>query len=274
MTSAAVVMAMLPLAMKLGEGSEVYAPLAVTVIGGMITSTVLTLGLIPTVYTLFDDLSGLITSLPRLIGRLTRALATKREVVLAASIPLALIAACAPVAPAAPAAPTPQQASIEATRMPVPGINPAPPGRLEIFSWWTTGGEAAGLNALLALYHRQNPGVKIVNATVAGGGGSNAKAALKTRMLGNDPPDSFQVHMGHELTDAWVVSDKMEPLDSIYTEMGFDSAEPGARRGRQRSLGHGDHRRDELVRGPARRRRDASRAATSLRGRQSMPMRK
>src|SRR5215471_11290265 len=65
-------------------------------------------------------------------------------------------------------------------------IQPAPPGRLEIFSWWTTGGEAAGLNALFDMYRAQNPGVEIVNATVAGGAGSNAKAVLKTRMLGGD----------------------------------------------------------------------------------------
>jgi HAE1 family hydrophobic/amphiphilic exporter-1 len=55
MTSAAVVMAMIPIALKIGEGGEMYAPLAVTVIGGMITSTVLTLVLIPSVYTLFDE---------------------------------------------------------------------------------------------------------------------------------------------------------------------------------------------------------------------------
>ncbi|HLZ30795.1 MAG TPA: carbohydrate ABC transporter substrate-binding protein, partial [Chloroflexota bacterium] len=109
---------------------------------------------------------------------------------------------------------------------PIPAILPAPPGRLEIFSWWTTGGEAAGLSALFDLYKSRNPGVDIVNATVAGGAGSNAKAVLKTRMLGGAPPDSFQIHMGHELTDSWVVTDKMEPLDDIYTQMGWDTAFP------------------------------------------------
>ena len=45
-------------------------------------------------------------------------------------------------------------------------------------------------------------------------------------MLGGAPPDSFQIHMGHELTDTWVVTGKMEPLDDIYTQMGWDSAFP------------------------------------------------
>jgi glucose/mannose transport system substrate-binding protein len=76
------------------------------------------------------------------------------------------------------------------------------------------------------MYKKQNPGVDIINATVAGGAGSNAKAVLKTRMLGGDPPDSFQVHMGHELTDTWVVTGKMEPLDELYKEMGFDKQFP------------------------------------------------
>jgi glucose/mannose transport system substrate-binding protein len=109
---------------------------------------------------------------------------------------------------------------------PLAAITPAPPGKLEIFSWWTTGGEAAGLNGMFDLYRAQNPGVDIVNATVAGGAGSNAKAVLKTRMLGGDPPDSFQVHMGHELIDTWVTTGYMQPLDDIYQEMGFNTQFP------------------------------------------------
>src|SRR5271169_722049 len=44
--------------------------------------------------------------------------------------------------------------------------------KLEVFSWWTSGGEAAALDALFNTYKKQNPGVEIINATVAGGGGS------------------------------------------------------------------------------------------------------
>jgi glucose/mannose transport system substrate-binding protein len=100
-------------------------------------------------------------------------------------------------------------------------------GKLEIFSWWTTGGEAAGLKALYDLYPTACPGtVEIVNATVAGGGGANARQVLTTRMLGNDPPGSFQVHMGHELTDTWVTANYMEPLDSLFTQQGWNSVFP------------------------------------------------
>lgn len=100
--------------------------------------------------------------------------------------------------------------------------------QLEIFSWWTAGGEAEGLNALYEIYSEQYPDVEIINATVAGGAGSNAKAVLATRMQSNDPPDSFQVHAGHELIDTWVVPGKMEPVTFIFEENGWlDVYPPG-----------------------------------------------
>src|SRR5262249_44677467 len=98
--------------------------------------------------------------------------------------------------------------------------------KLEIFSWWTTGGEAAGLLKLFEIAKKEQPGLEIINATVAGGAGQNAKAVLKTRMLGGDPPDSFQVHMGRELTDTWVVTGFMEPLDDLFKQAGWEKTFP------------------------------------------------
>jgi glucose/mannose transport system substrate-binding protein len=98
--------------------------------------------------------------------------------------------------------------------------------KLEIFSWWTAGGEAEGLNELIKLYNADYPDVEFVNATVAGGAGSNAKAVLATRMQSNDPPDSFQVHAGHELIDSWVKAGKMEPLTQLFKDNGLDKAFP------------------------------------------------
>ncbi len=97
---------------------------------------------------------------------------------------------------------------------------------LEIFSWWTAGGEAEGLSELYRLYSARYPEVKIINATVAGGGGMNAQAVLVTRMQGRNPPDSFQVHAGHELIDTWVVAGKMEPISFIFKDLGYLQAYP------------------------------------------------
>lgn len=96
---------------------------------------------------------------------------------------------------------------------------PAP--KLEIFSWWTAGGEADGLKAMFEVYKKRFPGVEIINATVAGGAGTDAKAVLKTRMQGGDHPDSFQVHGGAELVDTWVKTGFMESLTSLYTSEGW-----------------------------------------------------
>jgi len=57
MTASAAVLGMLPLATGLGKGSETQAPMATAVIGGLTTSTLLTLFVVPTVYTIFDDLA-------------------------------------------------------------------------------------------------------------------------------------------------------------------------------------------------------------------------
>ena len=72
MTTSAIILAMSPIALKLGEGSEWRAPMAVTVIGGLLTSTLLTLVLIPAVYTIMDDLSGAVSRAPRLVRMLSR----------------------------------------------------------------------------------------------------------------------------------------------------------------------------------------------------------
>lgn len=100
------------------------------------------------------------------------------------------------------------------------GAVQAQEGQLEIFSWWA-GDEGPALEALIALYQEANPGVEVINATVTGGSGVNARAVLKTRMLGGTPPDSFQVHAGEELTGTWVVAGRMEDLSFLYEQEGW-----------------------------------------------------
>jgi multidrug efflux pump subunit AcrB len=61
MTTLTTILAMVPLALALGEGAETQQPLAVTIIFGLGVSSIFTLLLIPVVYTLFDDLTLKIT---------------------------------------------------------------------------------------------------------------------------------------------------------------------------------------------------------------------
>jgi HAE1 family hydrophobic/amphiphilic exporter-1 len=54
MTTATTVLGLLPMALGLGEGAELRAPLAVTVISGLLVATVLTLVVVPVIYTLLS----------------------------------------------------------------------------------------------------------------------------------------------------------------------------------------------------------------------------
>ena len=104
-------------------------------------------------------------------------------------------------------------------------VGAAPSGKLEIFSWWTAGGEAEGLAGMFSAYKKLYPSVEIVNATVAGGAGTNAKAVLATRLTGGDPPDSFQVHAGLEV-QKYEPARFLEPLDSLFTSEGWEKVLP------------------------------------------------
>jgi HAE1 family hydrophobic/amphiphilic exporter-1 len=55
MTTLAMIAGMIPSALALGEGGGFRAPMARAVIGGLITSTLLTLVVVPVAYTYFDD---------------------------------------------------------------------------------------------------------------------------------------------------------------------------------------------------------------------------
>jgi HAE1 family hydrophobic/amphiphilic exporter-1 len=62
MTTLAMIFGMLPLALALGAGAEMRAPMARAVVGGLITSTFLTLLVVPVMYSFLDDLGGWVRS--------------------------------------------------------------------------------------------------------------------------------------------------------------------------------------------------------------------
>jgi HAE1 family hydrophobic/amphiphilic exporter-1 len=55
MTTLTTILGLVPMSLGLGEGAELQAPLARVVIGGLAASTLVTLVLVPTVYTLFEE---------------------------------------------------------------------------------------------------------------------------------------------------------------------------------------------------------------------------
>jgi glucose/mannose transport system substrate-binding protein len=98
--------------------------------------------------------------------------------------------------------------------------------KLEVFSWWTSGGEVAALEALFDHYKKQYPGVGVINATVAGGSGSAARPILQTRLAVGNPPDTWQVHPGWELLGQYVEPNYCEPVTDLYQSEGWDKVIP------------------------------------------------
>jgi HAE1 family hydrophobic/amphiphilic exporter-1 len=60
MTAVTTILGLIPLAIGLGKGAEIRSPLAITVIGGLATSTLMTLIVIPVVYSLVEDIKKII----------------------------------------------------------------------------------------------------------------------------------------------------------------------------------------------------------------------
>jgi len=96
---------------------------------------------------------------------------------------------------------------------------------LEIFSWWTSGGEVAALNALLGVYTKENPGVDVTNAAAMDP--TNARETMKKRLETGDPPDSFQAISGVDVM-SWVAAGKMTPITSLSKANAWDNAFPPA----------------------------------------------
>ena len=63
MTTLTTILALTPLALGFGEGAEIRAPMAIAVIGGLISSTILTLIFIPVLYSVVDDISAVLKRL-------------------------------------------------------------------------------------------------------------------------------------------------------------------------------------------------------------------
>jgi glucose/mannose transport system substrate-binding protein len=112
------------------------------------------------------------------------------------------------------------------TEAPVATEASAGGGQVEVFSWWTGGGEAAGFEKMIEIYSERYPDVEFINAAVAGGAGTNARAVLASRLQAGDPPDTWQGHAGQELIGTYVAGDQLEPLNFLYEEQGWYDVMP------------------------------------------------
>src|SRR5258707_8360661 len=98
--------------------------------------------------------------------------------------------------------------------------------KLEVFSYWTSGGEAAALQGLFDTYKKVNPKTEITNAAVSGGAGTNAAAVLQTRLQGKNPPDTWQTHPSAELQGLYADPGYVEPLTDLNNSESWDKGVP------------------------------------------------
>jgi glucose/mannose transport system substrate-binding protein len=111
-----------------------------------------------------------------------------------------------------------------------PSAQAAPSGNVEIFSWWTSGGEVEALNALVGVYENKYPKAHVVN--LAEDLAEEARDRLVQRMADGAPPDTFQANIGTDLSK-WVLfngvddaASKVEPLNAIAEKNGWFNAFP------------------------------------------------
>ena len=109
------------------------------------------------------------------------------------------------------------------------GSDPNNPGQLEVFTSWTTPTERAGLDALLTVYAKRDPGIQIFDASVAVGTGATAQSALESRLEAGNPPDTFQAPAGAAITDL-VEDGRLDDLTQLVRDTGLADALPLALR--------------------------------------------
>jgi len=134
-----------------------------------------------------------------------------------------VLSACGGTAATTPAPVVEEPTEAPAVEEPTeaPAVEEPVAQQVEVFSWWTGGGEAAGLEAMIAIFAEQHPEIEFINAAVAGGAGTNARAVLATRLQANNPPDSWQAHAGQEIIGTYVAADQIESLNFLYEQNGW-----------------------------------------------------
>jgi glucose/mannose transport system substrate-binding protein len=102
---------------------------------------------------------------------------------------------------------------------------PTTANALTIYTWWTSGGESAALNSLLATYEAQYPSVTVIPDAVAGGAGYVFKSVIKPLVLAGEAPDAFQVHAGYEMYP-YVQGSYLASINSLWSSQGWTSVFP------------------------------------------------
>lgn len=141
---------------------------------------------------------------------------------------VAMLAACAPPTPAevTKIVEVTKEVPVEVTK--IVEVTPAPKPKanaLEIYHWWTAGGEKEAIEALVGVFHEKHPDVVILESPVAGGAGIAMRTVIKTLVLAGEAPDTFQTAGGSGIS-LWVEEGLFEPITDIWEEQGWKDVFP------------------------------------------------
>jgi glucose/mannose transport system substrate-binding protein len=100
------------------------------------------------------------------------------------------------------------------------GSDPNNPNQVEVFTWWASGNDKSSFKDLVDVFTEQNPDLDVIDASVRGSGGAQARAAIAARLESNNPPDSFQAAAGAGLTD-YIEAGQIQDLTAWYAENGL-----------------------------------------------------
>ena len=102
---------------------------------------------------------------------------------------------------------------------------PAEAKVLEIYHWWTSGGEKAAIDALVKVFNQKYPDVAVLQSPVAGGAGGPMRAVMKSLVLAGEAPDAFQMHAGYE-GKPYFDAGNLDQISDLWTEQGFAAVIP------------------------------------------------
>jgi glucose/mannose transport system substrate-binding protein len=90
-----------------------------------------------------------------------------------------------------------------------------------IYHWWTSGGEAAAINALVAYFNTLYPNISVIQSPVAGGAGYVFKSVIKPLVLAGEAPDAFQMHAGYEGAP-YYAGGYLEPITNLWVAQNWE----------------------------------------------------
>lgn len=96
---------------------------------------------------------------------------------------------------------------------------------LEIYHWWTSGGEAAAVGALVDVFEGLYPDTTVTQRAISGGSGITMIPIITALILAGEAPDAFQMHAGYEGIE-YFKADLLDNINDIWADNNLETVIP------------------------------------------------